>query len=65
MSLSNAINNKCKDCIYDSKAPGTWRAQVTICSVNSCPLWEVRPKKTRNIPKSVLLSYGIKSAESK
>ena len=28
MSLRKAIDQKCKDCTYDSTAPGTWRQQV-------------------------------------
>jgi len=43
-SLRKAVNAKCKDCIYDNLAPGTWRQQVTLCTVNMCPLWEVRPR---------------------
>jgi hypothetical protein len=42
-SLRPAINAKCKDCIYDSCAPGTWREQVAQCSAIRCPLWPVRP----------------------
>lgn len=64
MSLRNAINNKCKDCIYDSKAPGSWRAQVTLCSVKSCPLWHLRPKTTSAIAESVLRWYGVKKGDS-
>jgi len=44
MSLRKAIDEKCKDCIYDPKCGGgTWREQVAQCSVVACPLWEVRP----------------------
>jgi hypothetical protein len=42
-SLKKCIENKCKDCTYDSCAPGSWRFQVEECRVRSCPLWEVRP----------------------
>lgn len=42
-SLKKCIENKCKDCTYDSCAPGSWRFQVEECRVTSCPLWEVRP----------------------
>ena len=42
-SLKKCIENKCKDCTYDSCAPGSWRYQVELCRVLSCPLWEVRP----------------------
>jgi hypothetical protein len=39
-----AINMKCRDCIYDKCAPGTWRQQVEGCTIKSCSLWPYRPK---------------------
>jgi len=47
VSLRAAINAKCKDCIYDPLAGGTWRAQVEGCTCRICPLWPVRPKSTK------------------
>lgn len=44
MSMRRAINDKCKDCIYDKEAPGTWRQQVEACTIKSCSLWVYRPK---------------------
>lgn len=44
MSLRKAINDKCKDCLYDPKCGGgTWREQIAKCSSIDCPLWIVRP----------------------
>jgi hypothetical protein len=43
MSRTKAINEKCKDCIYDHAAPGTWREQVELCTSQSCALWQHRP----------------------
>ena len=44
MSRTKAINEKCKDCIYDPKVGGTWREQVELCtSEKSCALWPYRP----------------------
>lgn len=43
MRLRAAINAKCRECIYDTEAPGTWREQVAQCSCPRCPLWPVRP----------------------
>ena len=63
MSLRKCINEKCRDCIYDSIVPGTWRQQVTLCSAKSCALYDVRPKSTRPIPESVLSYYGVNLAE--
>jgi hypothetical protein len=44
VTRQQAINAKCKDCIYDKCAPGNWRQQVTACTIRSCSLWEYRPK---------------------
>jgi hypothetical protein len=63
MSLRKCINEKCRDCIYDSFAPGTWLQQVFLCSVKSCALYDARPKPTRPIPESVLSCYGVSLAE--
>lgn len=43
-SLRDAINGKCKECIYDPKSGlGTWRQQVAGCLCTDCSLYEVRP----------------------
>ena len=48
MSLRNAINAHCRDCIYDPlSGGGTWREQIAQCSVISCALWPVRPAPNR------------------
>ena len=64
MSLRKRIEKKCKDCIYDPTAPGTWRQQVFLCSANSCPLWDIRAKPTSPIPESTLRWYGVDLVES-
>jgi hypothetical protein len=56
-SLRKAINAHCKSCIYDDKAAGTWRAQVTLCTVTNCALYDVRPT-TDVIAESVYEYYG-------
>lgn len=48
MSRTKAINEYCKSCIYDQKAPGTYREQVEACksgpeSKVPCALWIYRP----------------------
>jgi len=43
ISLRKCINDKCKECIYDSYSPGTWRQQVAECTSPECPLYGVRP----------------------
>ena len=42
-SLRAAIDAKCKSCIYDPLAGGTWREQVQGCSSADCPLHPFRP----------------------
>ena len=49
-SLRRAINEHCKQCIYDDKSGyGTWRQQVENCTVVKCPLYPVRPKATSHV----------------
>jgi hypothetical protein len=43
MSRQKAINEKCRDCIYDPLAGGTWRQQVENCTIQTCSLWPYRP----------------------
>jgi hypothetical protein len=42
-SLRKAIDDKCKDCIYDSAVPMNWKKQVTLCTSTDCSLHPVRP----------------------
>lgn len=60
MSLRKAINDHCASCVYDKCSPGTRLQQITLCSVESCSLWPVRPKTAHTIPESVIVSYGAK-----
>lgn len=43
MSLRAAIDAKCRECIHNPHASGTWREQVTACTSRGCPLYPVRP----------------------
>lgn len=54
-SLRSAINQTCKDCIYDDVGgEGNWRQQVEKCTVSVCGLYQVRPiskpKKGNQLP---------------
>lgn len=60
-SLRQSVNDACKQCVYDPCAAGTWKQQVTLCSVETCPLWDVRPKTTSAIPEQVLRWYGVET----
>jgi hypothetical protein len=47
LSLRDAIDAFCKDCIYDpGNGNGGWREQVDGCSSTNCPLHAVRPRST-------------------
>jgi len=59
LSLRKSINNKCKDCIYDDLAAGTWLQQVTLCNAKSCPLFNVRPQTKAEIPENVLTYHQV------
>ena len=62
-SLRKCIDENCKTCIFDPKAAGTWRQQVTLCSVTNCALYPVRPASNARIPESVLKYYGVTELE--
>ena len=67
-SPQQAINAKCKDCIYDEHNGGTWREQTEGCTVKSCPLFELRPvsaatKKQRSEDRFNALSIEEQSIE--
>jgi hypothetical protein len=57
-SLRAAINDKCRECIYDSiGGAGTWREQVTACTSRTCPLYPVRPlAQPRRDPEKAVFS---------
>ncbi len=38
-----AIALKCRDCVHDEAAVGTWRQQISACHLTACPLWRFRP----------------------
>lgn len=62
MSLRKAVNDKCKECIYDPRSPGTWLKQVEDCTSRLCPLYSVRPLQIENSTKmsqSQTISLGI------
>lgn len=49
-----AINEMCKECIYDPYQKGTWREQVRDCRSTGCPLHPFRPTPYKQ--------YGKKAA---
>lgn len=49
MTRGQAIAAKCRECIHDPHAAGTWREQVAVCACTVCTLWQYRPL-SRNAP---------------
>ena len=43
LTRQQAINEKCKDCIYDRTQLGTWRKQTEDCIDVKCALFGYRP----------------------
>ena len=44
LTRQQAIDAKCRDCIYDSESGlGTWKAQTEGCTSQDCPLYPYRP----------------------
>ena len=43
MTRQQAINEKCKECIFDPEVEGTWRMQVEACELTDCALYPYRP----------------------
>jgi hypothetical protein len=50
MTRQQAIEAKCKDCIYDELDHGTWRQQVERCELTDCALYPYRPKSRAKMP---------------
>jgi hypothetical protein len=50
MTRQQAIEAKCKDCIYDPCEEGTWRQQAERCELMDCALWPYRPKSRSKRP---------------
>ena len=61
--LRNAIDNMCKDCTYDELDKGTWRQQVAVCTIKTCPLHSVRPVDKRTLIPAELLDHWRKKPE--
>ena len=50
MTRQTAINEKCKECLYDPEVEGTWRMQVEACELTACALYPYRPKSRSKMP---------------
>ena len=56
--LRASVNAHCVSCIYDDCVEGTWRQQVELCTVTSCPFYAVRPKRGAKRPLCKMESSG-------
>ena len=46
-SYKDAVEAKCRECIFDPDSSGTWREQVRDCTSPACPLYALRPQPIR------------------
>ena len=60
LTRQQAINAKCKDCIFDDQVEGTWRQQVERCDITDCGLWHFRPKSRSKMP-NIAHSVAVQS----
>lgn len=54
-SLRKAINENCRDCIYDPEVAGSAATQIELCSAYRCKMWVVRP--VRSVANRELVGY--------
>jgi hypothetical protein len=59
MSLRNAINKKCRECIHDPLDRGSAAQQIACCMIHDCPLYPVRPITATVIPQQLLDHWRI------
>ena len=60
-----AIDEKCKDCNYDSLDKGTWKEQVESCTSTDCSLYTFRPLTAGTTKKLKDERYLLMSPEEK
>ena len=68
MNYKARVREFCYGCIHDESEPGTALQQVSACpSVNTCPLWGVRPVTDRRWPgalvDSIVSTLGMSRAD--
>ena len=64
-SLREAINAKCRGCIFDPDARGKWREQVAACTSGNCELFDVRPVPRDCVHNGVLIPAQIAAVRAK
>ena len=58
MTRQQAINAKCKDCIYDPLDTGTCLKQTELCTMEDCSLYPYRPIPQGSKPKNPCVSQA-------
>jgi len=64
-SKTTAIADKCRDCIYDPIARGTWREQVADCVSSSCALHPVRAVPRHCVSNGIIDPVAIAQVRAK
>lgn len=59
-SRKAAIDQHCRDCIFDRYARGTWRQQVEKCTSYGCALYPFRPTPTVTPSKGKILESSAR-----
>ena len=60
-----AIDEKCKDCNYDSLAGGTWKEQIENCNSPDCSLYDFRPLTASTTKRKKEEKYALMTPEQK
>ncbi len=59
MSLRKAVNDYCRDCVYDPLDYGSAAQQIACCTALTCKLHPKRPVTASKIPTELLDRYGL------
>lgn len=62
---TQAIKEKCEDCIYDPLAGGTNLMQIEKCSQPACPLYQHRPLTSATKKVNQQAAYELMTPEQK
>jgi hypothetical protein len=57
MTRQKAIDVKCRECIFDELADGTWRVQVEQCELTGCGLYPYRLIGSKFLLAITMMSY--------
>ena len=63
MSLRKAVNDYCRDCVYDPLDYGSAAQQIACCTALTCKLHPKRPVTASKIPTELLDRFGLSPAD--